>query len=91
MAPRKVNIFSATWAVRCPPHGLPRGLAGFFFAALGALGPWGPLGLGDLWAPLGILGYPWALGTLGPWGPWALGSLGPWGHCALGTLGLGGP
>ena len=37
--------------------------------ALGTLGPWGPLGLGD----------PWALGTLGLGDPWALGAraLGP--------------
>ena len=48
-------------------------------SAVGTLGPWGPLGLGDPWAlgPLS-LGDPWALGTLGlgepgPWGP-----LGPW-------------
>ena len=50
------------------------------FWALGTLGPWGPLGLGD----------PGPLGPIGPWGPLgfgdprALGTLGPLGTGPLG-------
>ena len=42
--------------------------------------------IGALGSPGWALGGPWALGTLGPWGPLGLGD--PW---ALGTLGLGDP